>query len=147
LARYGVRARVVDRAPARQRDGHVDPVEGDGDRRQRRRVDRHRSLGADRDQRVSHQPAPERARGPVFAGPRQPDRLYLGVAAAVVADDLAPRAYRAAEAERQLGEFSELALGRGDLADRGILLQYEVGEDAVVIERLVAGRVEAPKVV
>src|SRR5262249_48862801 len=99
------------------------------------------------DQRGPHQPAPERARGRVLAAPRQHDRLYLGVAAAVVADDPAPRTHRSAEPERQLGELSDLAFGRGDLADRIVLLQYEVGEDAIVIERLVVGRVEAPKVI
>src|SRR5262249_62010335 len=97
------------------------------------------------DQRGPHQPAPERARGRVLAAPRLHDRLYLGVAAAVVADDPAPRAHRSAEPERQLGELAKLALGCGDLADRIVLLQYEVGEDAIVIERLVAGRVEAPE--
>src|SRR5262249_24684867 len=143
--RSQARARVVDRASARQREGERIAVEGGGDRWQWERVDLDGPPGADRAPRGPHQPAPPRARRRVPVGPRLHDRLYLGVAAAVVADDLAPRALRSTEPEGQLGELSELALGRGDVADRTVLLQYEVGEEAIVVERLVAGRVVGPE--
>src|SRR5262249_23450021 len=74
------------------------------------------------------------------------DGLHLGIAATVVARNAPPGSEATAESAGELGAFSELPLGRGDLANGIVLLQHPVREYAIQVEVLVAGGVRASEV-
>src|SRR5215831_9218979 len=74
------------------------------------------------------------------------DCEHLAVSAAVfVMGDATPRTDRSAKSAGEFGAFSELTFGGSDLADGSVLVQHAVSEHTIKVERLVAGRVEAPE--
>src|SRR5262249_14093302 len=124
--RREMRARVVDRATARQREGQRVAVEGGDDGRSRRGRQQDRPPDADGDTRGLRQVVPERANGRVLVAPHPNDGLHLGIAATVIARNAPPGSGATAESAGELGAFSELPLGRGDLANGIVLLQHPV---------------------
>src|SRR5262249_52941997 len=98
----------------------------------------HRLPGGDRAARTPRQPLPERSNPWVRGTPRADDRQHFIIAANVfVFGNPTPGTEAAAEPASKLTALSQLSLGRRDLADRGVPLQYAVGEDAVRVETLV----------
>src|SRR5262249_57816377 len=108
-------------------DGQVGAVVVGEDARTRRNLDR--LPGNNRASRRAHQPFPECASPRMLCAPRADDCFNVVVAANVlVFGNAAPGADRSTESAGKLGALSQLALGRGDLADRQALVQDAMGE-------------------